>query len=230
MNCLIVDDEPLALNLLKNYAGQVDDLQVLEATTDVFAALKLARETPVDLVFLDIQMPELTGIQFMKVLDGKSKVILTTAYEEYALQAFEHDVVDYLLKPFSLDRFRKAVAKARERIYAVSNPPTPAISNLTIKSGYQLMRVDINTVLYFEGLRDYVAVHTTDGNKMLTQQPLKSFETLLQHNNFLRVHKSYIIAMDKITRIENRRVTIGNIQIPVSDTYWPVLKAQAGIE
>lgn len=230
MNCLIVDDEPLALNLLKNYAGQVDDLQVLEATTDVFAALKLARETAVDLIFLDIQMPELTGIQFMKILDGKSKVILTTAYEEYALQAFEHDVVDYLLKPFSLNRFRKAVGKARERIYPVSNTQTPAISSLTIKSGYQLVRVDINTVLYFEGLRDYVAVHTTDGTKILTQQPLKSFETLLQHNNFLRVHKSYIIAMDKITRIENRRVTIGNIQIPVSDTYWPVLKTQAGIE
>lgn len=223
IRCVIVDDEPLAVKLLQDYASRIPGLDVILATGDVFAALQAAQNNQADLIFLDIQMPELTGIQFMKILNGKCRVILTTAYEEYAVQAFDHDVVDYLLKPFSLERFITAVNKARERIQAPAPPQSSSSSSsapefIFVKSEYKAIRVDLKNILYFESLRDYVAIHTTTG-KILTLQSLKSFEDLLQDSNFVRVHKSYIIAADKVSSIERRRVVIGNIYIPVGDTY-----------
>jgi DNA-binding LytR/AlgR family response regulator len=189
------------------------------AGSDVFAALQLAQNGSADLIFLDIQMPELTGIQFMKVLNGKCKVILTTAYEEYALQAFDHDVVDYLLKPFSLERLMMAVQKARERISqrkAETEAPKP--DYLFVKSEYRIIKIELNEILYLESQRDYVAIHTTTG-KILTLQSLKSFEDALEGKNFLRIHKSYIIAIDKISAIERKRVVIQGTYLPVGETY-----------
>src|SRR5215204_130924 len=139
MRCLIVDDEPLAINLLKDYLGKVGDLELLKATSDVFEALQIAQQEQVDLIFLDIQMPELTGIQFMKILNGRSSIILTTAYEEYALQGFEYDVVDYLLKPFSLERFIVAVNKARNKIEYRRPETLPLVTDyIFVKSEYRM--------------------------------------------------------------------------------------------
>lgn len=220
IRCVIVDDEPLAVKLLQDYASRIRDLDVILATGDVFAALQAAQNNEADLIFLDIQMPELTGIQFMKVLNGKCRIILTTAYEEYAIQAFDHDVVDYLLKPFSLDRFVTAVNKARERMQGAARPGgVPPPEFIFVKSEYRMIRVDLKDILYFESLRDYVAIHTTTHGKILTLQTLKSFEDLLANACFMRVHKSYIVAIDKISSIERRRVVIGDIYIPVGDTY-----------
>lgn len=219
IKCLIIDDEPLAVKLLKDYAAKIPDLELVMAGSDVFAGLQLAQNGEADLIFLDIQMPELTGIQFMKVLNGKCKVILTTAYEEYALQAFEHDVVDYLLKPFSLERFMTAVQKARERIGQYKQEPgTVKPDYLFVKSEYRIIKIELKDIFYLESLRDYVAIHTISG-KILTLQSLKSFEEALEGKNFLRIHKSYIIAIDKISAIERKRVVIQDTYLPVGETY-----------
>ncbi len=218
MRCLIVDDEPLAINLLKGYLSKVPGLVLVKATTDVFDALKTAQNEGIDLVLLDIQMPELTGIQFMKILAGKCKVILTTAYEDYALQGYEFDVVDYLLKPFSLERFMIAVNKAKSRMEPNAAPATAAPNEfIFVKSEYRIVRIELKEVLYLESLRDYVAIHTAT-EKILTLQSLRSFEEQLG-SAFLRVHKSYIVAIDKIKAIERRRLLIGDAYIPIGETY-----------
>lgn len=224
IKCIIIDDEPLAVKLLKDYVSQVPDLELVLATSDVFAALHAVREQDADLVFLDIQMPELTGIQFMKILNGDCKVILTTAYEEYALQAFDYDVVDYLLKPFSPERFITAVNKARERIKA--QPPintgmasTAAPEFILVKSEYKIIRIDLQQILFLESLRDYVAIHTSTEGKILTLQSLKSFEDVLPEKDFIRVHKSYIIAVNRINSIEKKKIVINTTYIPIGETY-----------
>ncbi|MGN6294230.1 MAG: LytR/AlgR family response regulator transcription factor [Chitinophagaceae bacterium] len=220
IKCLIIDDEPLAVKLLKDYAVKIPDLEIIMAGSDAFAGLQLAQNGEADLIFLDIQMPELTGIQFMKVLNGKCKIILTTAYEEYALQAFDHDVVDYLLKPFSLERFMTAVQKARERI-SQGKPVAEAAKPdyIFVKSEYRVIKIELRDILYFESLRDYVAIHTISSGKILTLQSLRSFEEALDGKDFLRIHKSYIIALDKISSIERKRVVIQGTYLPVGETY-----------
>ncbi len=219
MRCLIIDDEPLAINLLKGYLSKVSDLELVKATPDVFEALKIAQTESIDLIFLDIQMPELTGIQFMKILDGKSSIILTTAYQEYALQGFEYDVVDYLLKPFSLERFMIAVNKARNKIESrrsgASSPPTDFIF---VKSEYRMIKIELKDILYLESLRDYVAIYVGK-EKILTLQSLRSFEEQLNPCSFVRVHKSYIVSIDKIKAIEKKMLIINNQYIPIGDTY-----------
>jgi len=220
IKCLIIDDEPLAVKLLKDYAAKIPDLEIMMAGSDAFAGLQLAQNGEADLIFLDIQMPELTGIQFMKVLNGKCKIILTTAYEEYALQAFDHDVVDYLLKPFSLERFMTAVQKARERIRQGKPAPEAAKPDyIFVKSEYRIIKIELKDILYFESLRDYVAIHTISAGKILTLQSLRSFEEALDGKDFLRTHKSYIIAIDKISSIERKRVVIQGTYLPVGETY-----------
>lgn len=221
MKCLIIDDEPLAVKLLKDYASKVPDLEVIMAGSDVFEGLKIAQAGSVELIFLDIQMPELTGIQFMKILNGKCKVILTTAYEEYALQAFDHDVVDYLLKPFSLDRFMTAVQRARERLTTakpIAETSAPKSDFIFVKSEYRVVKIELKDILYLESLRDYVAIHIS-GGKILTLQSLRSFEETLDPVKFMRIHKSYIIAIDKISAVERKRVVIGESYLPVGETY-----------
>lgn len=220
IKCLIIDDEPLAVKLLKDYAAKIPDLEIMMAGSDAFAGLQLVQNGEADLIFLDIQMPELTGIQFMKVLNGKCKIILTTAYEEYALQAFDHDVVDYLLKPFSLERFMTAVQKARERIGQGKPAPEAAKPDyIFVKSEYRIIKIELKDILYFESLRDYVAIHTISAGKILTLQSLRSFEEALDGKDFLRIHKSYIIAIDKISSIERKRVIIQGTYLPVGETY-----------
>ena len=217
LNCIILDDEPLAVKLLKEYVGKLPDLNLVYAGTDVYAALQLAQEGKADLIFLDIQMPELTGIQFMKILNGKCKIILTTAYEEYALQAFDLDVVDYLLKPFSPDRFQVAVQKARERL-APGTGKEPVRDHIFVKSEYRMIRINLRDIFYFESLRDYVAIHHRDG-KTLTLQSLRSFEEELPPRDFVRIHKSYLISLSQIQAIERRRVIIQDQYLPIGDTY-----------
>lgn len=229
IRCIIVDDEPLAINLLKNYAARIPELEIVQATTDVFAALTSAQNLQADLVFLDIQMPELTGIQFMKILNGRVKVVLTTAYEEYALQAFDHDVVDYLLKPFSFDRFSVAVNKAKDRITQPKiNSENSSRDHIFVKSDYRMLRIDLSDILYLESLRDYVAIHSSSG-KILTLQSLRSFEESLPASHFIRVHKSYIIALSKIKSIERKRIVIGQEYIPIGDTYMDEVKKRLPI-
>lgn len=222
IRCLVVDDEPLAQNLLKNYIGKIASLELVGATSDVFAALDMAQQQKADLIFLDVQMPELTGIQFMKILAGKCKVILTTAYEEYALQAFDLDVVDYLLKPFSFERFAAAVQKARERLQPAARENTTA-EHLFIKTEYKIVRVAVRDIRYMESMRDYVSVYT-ENERILTLQPLRTFEEQLRASSLIRVHKSYIVNLDRIDKVERRRMVIGDKYIPIGETYQEEVK------
>jgi DNA-binding LytR/AlgR family response regulator len=230
MNCLIVEDEPLARNLLTEYVRKVPYLRLLDACSSPLAAIDLLRREPVDLLFLDIQMPEITGITLLKILQKRPLVILTTAYSEYALEGYELDVVDYLLKPVTLERFLKAVDKAAQRLGVGLAPPSapapaapgtatePAQPFVFVKDGTKLVKVRWNDILYVEGLKDYVVIHTRT-QKIVTLQRLKSLETQLPADRFIRIHHSYIVALDGIEVVHKGEVQIGTALIPVSDSY-----------
>jgi two-component system, LytTR family, response regulator len=215
--CLIIDDEPLALNVLADYVQQSKGLQLVDVTTSPIHGLQRVQAGEADLVFLDIQMPELNGIQFMKIAGNLCKIIVTTAYPEYAIDGYEYNAVDYLLKPISFERFTKAIQKLPE--LSANNKPPLQPDYLFVKSEYKLLRIDFSLILYLESLRDYVAIHIAGGNKILTLQSMASFEKELPEHLFIRIHKSFIIALNKISFIEKNKVIITNIYLPVGDTY-----------
>lgn len=216
--CIVIDDEPLALQVLADYINQTDGLQLVDITTSPVQGLQRIQNNEADLVFLDIQMPELTGIQVMKIIGDRCKIILTTAYPEFALEGYEYNVVDYLLKPVSPERFAKAIKKLPVKT-AVEEDKKAAAGYFFVKSEYKLLRIDYSQVLFLEALRDYVAIHTADGNKILTLQSMASFEKDLPASLFVRIHKSYIITIPKISFIEKNRVGIADKLLPVGDTY-----------
>ena len=236
IRCLAVDDEPLALDILAKYINQTPSLNLVGTYTDALEALSLIQQGKVDLVFVDIQMPSLTGIQFLRVLNGKCKAILTTAYSEYAMEGYELDVIDYLLKPISFERFLKAIQKADNRFQAnvvisnsVSEPPKPIESKVLtsepqldfifVKTEYKIIKLNLSSILYIEGLKDYVSIFTTD-ERILTLQTMKKMEELLPSNRFVRVHKSYIVSLEKINSIERQRIFIGRASIPIGESYY----------
>ncbi|MFT3826685.1 MAG: LytTR family DNA-binding domain-containing protein [Chitinophagaceae bacterium] len=232
IRCIIVDDKPLAIDILKDYTSKISFLQLVYTTQNPLDALDYVRNNPVDLIFLDIQMPEISGIQFLKILNGAAKVILTTAYTEYALEGYEHDVIDYLLKPVSFDRFYKAVEKARkllETAPAVAAPASVAAdtsaaeskadtNGLFIKTEYKIQRIDFSAIRYIEARQNYIVIVTT-GEPLMSLQSIKSIEEKLPPAMFMRVHKSYIISLQKIDTIERSRIFIGEAVIPVGDSY-----------
>ncbi len=230
IRCLIVDDEPLALHILEDYMSKIPFLQLVKATTNPIEALTLVQEGSVDLVFLDVQMPELTGIQFLRIANGKAKVILTTAYPQYALEGYELDVIDYLLKPIAFDRFFKSVQKAQSVLQPASAKPIQAeatrqqpqqdfISDfIFVKTEHKIQKVYLNDILFIEGLKDYISIFTSV-ERIITLQNMKKMEDALPAKYFIRVHKSYIVSVNKIDSIERSRIFIGDKIIPVGDTY-----------
>ncbi|MEX2235619.1 MAG: LytTR family DNA-binding domain-containing protein [Cyclobacteriaceae bacterium] len=228
LKCLIVEDEPLARNLLSDYVKKVSYLELVEASSNPLRALEVLRNNQVDLMFLDIQMPEITGITLLKTLQKKPLVILTTAYSEYALESYDLDVVDYLLKPITFDRFLKAVDKASQRI----NPPAVAQDQVApepgspfvfIKDGTKLVKINYDDILFVEGLKDYVTI-VTKTQKIVSLQRLKVLETQLPADKFLRIHHSYIIAIKAVDTIHKGEVQIGTHFIPISDSYKKAFK------
>jgi DNA-binding LytR/AlgR family response regulator len=223
LNCVIIDDEPLAVKLLSNYVAKCEFTTLAASYTSPIEALRNLEHLQVDLIFLDVQMPELSGVQFAKIIQQKYPVILTTAYEEYALEGYELDIVDYLLKPISFARFSAAIDRTRLRNNRESIPEnkTDANSSLAyifVKSGYKTQRIDLKDILYVEGLSDYIRIHTSNGT-VLTLDSLKAFGASLPADRFLRVHKSYIVALNKLDFIENNRIVIGEKRIPIGGTY-----------
>lgn len=231
IRCLIVDDEPLALHILEDYISKIPFLQLVKATTNPIEALQLVQEKGVDLVFLDVQMPELTGIQFLRIANGKAKVILTTAYSQYALEGYELDVIDYLLKPIAFDRFYKAVQKAQAVLQPAQAAPQPVQPEATqskqqdllsdfifVKTEHKIQKVYLNDILFIEGLKDYISIFTA-AERIITLQNMKKMEDALPARHFTRVHKSYIVSINKIDSIERSRIFIGDKVIPVGDTY-----------
>jgi len=232
IRCLIVDDEPLALHILEDYISKIPFLQLVKATTDPIEALTIVQEKGAELVFLDVQMPELSGIQFLRISNGKAKVILTTAYPQYALEGYELDVIDYLLKPIAFDRFFKAVQKAQTIMQpavaegAKPTQPEPAqhprqdfLSDfIFVKTEHKIQKVYLNDILFIEGLKDYISIFTP-AERIITLQNMKKMEDALPEKYFIRVHKSYIVSVNKIDSIERSRIFIGDKIIPVGDTY-----------
>lgn len=226
--CLIVDDEPLARKLLSEYLSKVPWLQLQGACSSPMEALDVLRRQAPDILFLDVQMPELTGISLLKVLQKKPYVILTTAYSEYALEGYELDVMDYLLKPITFERFLKAVEKAAERLSpAPSAAPVEAESSPTentpdfvfVKDGTALVKVRLGDILYVEGLKDYVALHLPGGKRIVTLQRLKVLEEQLPAERFARIHNSYIVGLEWLDVVHKDHVEIAKIKLPVSDSY-----------
>lgn len=226
MTCLIVDDEPLARNLITDYVKKVPYLNLIQVCSSPMQAIEILRNQSVDLLFLDIQMPDITGISLLKALQVKPMVILTTAYSEYALEGYELDVVDYLLKPITFERFLRAVEKASQR-KAAPPPATVTFSNpvidplqpfVFIKDGTKLVKIRWEDILYVEGLKDYVTIHTKQ-QKVVTLQRLKALEEQLPADKFIRIHHSFIIAVEAIDSIHKGEVQIGNTLIPISDSY-----------
>ncbi len=225
IRCLIIDDKPLAIDVLAAYTAKIPFLDLAGSTTNPVDGLTLIREKDIDLIFLDIQMPDLNGLQFMKIAGARCKVILTTAYAKYALDGFEHDVIDYLLKPISFERFMRAAEKAyhilekrlsKEPLLG-SNEPLRT-KYLFIKTEHRIQKINIDDILFIEGLQNYISIHTPNGH-VLSLQTLKKMEDQLPGREFKRVHKSYIIAYRHVTLIERSRVSIGAHTIPIGDNY-----------
>ena len=226
LTCVVVEDEPLARHLMEQYILKVSHLQLVKSFSNPLVALDFLRTNSVDILFSDIQMPEITGISLLKILPKKPLVILTTAYSEYALEGYELDVVDYLLKPITLERFLKAVERATQRFSPLSNvlfpetmlPSEPSPQSIFVKDGTKLVKIRLNEILYIEGLKDYVSIYTKD-RKVVTLQTLKSLEAQLLPYQFIRVHHSYIVSFETIDAIEKEKIQIGKVWIPISDTY-----------
>lgn len=228
IRCLVVDDEPLAIDIIADYISKIPFLELTATFQNPIEALGFVQDGKADLVFLDVQMPELTGIQFLKIANGKCKVILTTAYQQYALEGYELNVVDYLLKPIAFERFYKAAQKAQELICnipaanpaAAENPSKTTITNdfIFVKTEHKIQKIYLNDILFIEGLKDYISIYTKT-ERVITLQSMKKMEEVLPEHQFIRVHKSYILALDKIESIERSRITITNKIIPIGDTY-----------
>lgn len=225
INCLIVDDEQHAIDILKHYIGQTPFLQLAASTTNPIEALQLVNEQNIELIFLDIQMPELSGLDFIKAIQGRAAVILTTAYSEFALESYELDVVDYLLKPIRFPRFLQAVQKvAKEN----AEPAAEAVSEeveddyifVKTESKGKLLKINLADIDYIEGMKNYVAIHCGD-KKTLVYTSMKELEERLPHKGFLRVHKSFIIPIAKITGIEGNLLRLKNVnsEILIGESY-----------
>jgi len=225
ITCITVDDEPLALEKMENYIKRVYYLELVGSFSNPLEALSFLRRHQVDLLFLDVQMDELTGIQLLEILDPKPKVILTTAYDEYALQGYELDVSDYLLKPIGFQRFMKGVEKVYEA-FQESNPNVESSVEpgageqeyIFVRSEYRLQKIMLKEILYIEGMKDYSRIHTSS-QRIMTLQNLKKIEELLSSPPFLRVHKSYIVSLDKIDSIGKNDISIGEKIITIGGLY-----------
>jgi len=215
INCIIIEDEPLAMERVQDYVMKVPYLHLMESFDNGLDAIGYLKNHKVDLVYLDIKMDELTGIQLLESLTQKPEVIITTAYHQYALKGFELSVMDYLLKPFTFDRFLLATDKVYQKLF--SNRKADK-NYLFVKTEYRIEKIFYDDILYIEGMRDYRSIQKAS-NKILTLQTFTELEKELPENAFCRVHKSYIVAISKIESIERSRIRIQNKLIPVSETY-----------
>lgn len=215
ISCIIVEDEPLALKRTMEYVGKIPYLDLLHSFDNGFEAMGFLREQPVDLMFLDIKMDEITGIQLLESLENKPFVIVTTAYSEYALKGYELNVTDYLLKPFAIERFIQAVDKVSSQI---DNRTDHTRDFFFVKSDYRIEKVFYNNILFIEGMRDYRNIQT-ENKKILTLQTFGHLEKELPKSMFCRVHKSFIVPLNKIDLIERNRIIIKDKRIPISETY-----------
>ncbi|MBK8363784.1 MAG: response regulator transcription factor [Bacteroidetes bacterium] len=221
LTCIAVEDEPLALDLLEDNIRQIPFLHLVKRCKNAFEAAEVLQNESVDLIFLDIQMPGLTGLQFLKTLPSSPMIIFITAYKNYALEGFELGVIDYLLKPISFERFMKAVNKAVE----YSNLKNSQLANFTseylfVYSEYNLVKIFVSEIKYIEGMKDYIKIYLSNSDKpIITRLSIKTMEEKLPSNKFVRTHKSFVVAIDRIQSLRNSRIKLDTIEVPLSDHY-----------
>lgn len=221
LRCIVVDDEPLGRNLMVENVHLIPFLELVGTAKNAFEAMKLLESENIDLIFLDIQMPGMTGTKFVESLTQKPMIIFVTAYEEFAVESYNLEVIDYLMKPVSVERFTKAANKAYERfnLVAKENSKSSELDYMFVNVEYSLVKVNFDTITHIEGLKDYIKIFvTTATHPILTKSTLKGIEEKLPSGKFLRVQKSFIVNLDKIESIRNHRISIGKFEIPVSDS------------
>lgn len=232
LQCLLVDDEPPALEVLESHVREVDHLALVGTCDNALAAFGFLQQHPVDLLFLDIKMPKMLGTDFLRSLRHPPQVIFTTAYREYAYEGFELDAVDYLLKPVSLERFLKAVAKVGQTdapagpSEAVHAPNPDAF--LYFRIDRKMVKVMLRDVLYVEGLKDYVRIYMTTGQPLVVKQTINGMEEKLSESNFLRIHRSFIVALDKIRAYSARHIEVAQQELPIGRLFQPRVEATLG--
>lgn len=217
LTCIAIDDEPLAINIIKKYIAEIPVLQLVATCGNAIEAMEHLQNNKIDLIFLDINMPKISGINFMKNLTNPPMVIFTTAYADYAVEGFELSAIDYLLKPFSFDRFFKACSKAIEQYNLLPNSPKESQKYLFVKSDKKYFKIKIDTILYVEAYGDYVKIHTTD-KMLLTKKKLTHIAQELPTHQFMQVHRSYIVSLQHVDYLEGNTVHISDVSIPVSAT------------
>ncbi|MEQ9169329.1 MAG: LytTR family DNA-binding domain-containing protein [Fulvivirga sp.] len=220
MKCIIVDDEPLAIEIIESYVNRLDDLEIVATCTNALKAFEILQKEQVDLMFLDIEMPKLTGIDFVKTLKNPPKIILTTAYRDYALESYELDVVDYLLKPISFERFLVALQKAYKNDAEPSNGITSGTEGeyIYLKADKKMVKVMLNDIHYIESLKDYIRVKTADKD-VITHQKISYLEEKLPDDSFIRIHRSFIVPLKKIESYSSSTIEVPGKELPIGRLY-----------
>jgi len=219
IKCIAIDDEPLALNLIKEYVSKFPCLKLLQTFDDAIAGIEFLKNNSVDLLFIDINMPDITGIDLVRSLPEKPMTIFTTAYKKFAIDGFELDAVDYLLKPIAFDRFERAINKVINQYQFLASQKTIKEEPLFVRSEYHLVKIDLNEIEYIESVEDYLKIHRTSGRPIMTLMTLKAILEKLPAKQFKRIHRSYVVPLSKVRSVVNRKVKLTNTELPVSDSY-----------
>ncbi len=220
LNCAIIDDEPLAAELLASYARKTPELNLVGTFESAVTAMKVIREETVELLFLDIQMPEISGLEFANLLPKRTRIVFTTAFDRYAIEGYKTGAIDYLLKPISYDKFLFAVNKAIEWFSVVDKQQLLSRDRfIYVKSEYKLLRINFDDILYVEGLKDYIKVYISGAKPVMSLMNMKKLEDYLPQPQFQRVHRSFIVNMAKVEMIDRGRIVVDNVFIPVSESY-----------
>lgn len=220
LKCIAIDDEPLALELIKNFTSQIPELKLLQTFDDAISGGEFLRKNPVDLLFADISMPDISGVDLVRSLAVKPMVVFTTAHKKFAYDGFELEAIDYLLKPISFERFNKAVIKALEFYKYKNSQGQESSENLFVRSEYKMVKIGLNEIDYIEGLEDYIRIHISNARPVLTLMTLKAVLEKLPAGRFSRIHRSFIVPVNKVQSILNKKVMLSSkTELPISDSY-----------
>jgi len=218
--CVAVDDEPLALDIIKAYIAKIPTLTLVQTFDDAIIASEFLRATAIDILFVDIQMPDITGIDLVRALESKPVVIFTTAYKNYAYEGFQLDAIDYLLKPIAFENFSKAVSKALEYLAYKNKPASEPEESLYVNSEYRLVKINLRDIEYIESLEDYIKIHLENSKPILTLMSMKKVLEKLPEEKFRRIHRSFIVPVAKVTAIQNRKASlVSGKELPISESY-----------
>ena len=220
-----IDDEPPALELIRQYVARIPELKLVEVFTDALSAAEFLRQSPVDLLFLDIQMPDISGIELARSMKNRPMIIFTTAHKQFAVEGFNLDAVDYLLKPFSFERFSRAVQKAMEYHQYRSKAPSEPGNALFVYSEYRMIKIDWSEIEYIESMEDYIRIHLTNQKPVMTLMTLKAVLEKLPSDRFRRIHRSFVVAVPKVRSVLNKKVKLASgVELPVSESHASFIK------